>query len=192
MPTIAYFGYGSLVNLATLQTPYISAHRARLRGWKRTWLSRPKIANSYAPIDGLAFLSVEPCEQTVIEGVVIVDHHTSLPDIDRREALYDRVELDRQSVEFVDEPDLAQEHDVFLYVAQRPPANGDSRILRSYLDVVMRGYHHHFGEAGVREFVRTTANFGCEIHEDRHEPIYPRSIDIAETEASIFDRHLIT
>ena len=87
---IAYFGYGSLVNLETLQTPYISAHRARLTGWRRAWLARPKIPGGYAPISGLAFLSAERCENTTIEGIVVVDQRSSLPSLDQREALYDR------------------------------------------------------------------------------------------------------
>ena len=190
--TIAYFGYGSLVNLATLQTPYISAHRARLHGWKRAWLSRPKIVGSYAPIEGLAFLSVEPCEDSIIEGMVIVDHHSSLPDLDKREVLFERVALERGSVEFLDDRTLADEHDVFTYVAQQPKANQQARILRSYLDVVMRGYHHQFGETGVRDFIQSTANFDCLIHEDRDKPVYPRSIPLEDSEALLYDSLLPT
>ena len=189
-PTIAYFGYGSLVNLETLQTPYISAHRARLSGWKRTWLKRPKVPGSFAPIDGLAFLSVEPCPHTQIEGIVIVDHHTSLDALDRREALYNRHALDHACIEFLDDNPLAKNDGLFLYAAQEPPAGRDARILRSYLDVVMRGYHGHFGEQGVQRFISTTENFDCPIHEDRHKPVYPRSVSLQDHEAELFDRHL--
>lgn len=189
--TIAYFGYGSLVNLETLQTPYISAHRARLRGWKRTWLKRPKVPGSFAPIEGLAFLSVEPCPNTAIDGIVIVDRHTSLPTLDQREALYSRHTLDHGAMDFLDENPLSAGDGLFLYAAQEPPAGSDARILRSYLDVVMRGYHGHFGEQGVQRFISSTENFDCPIHEDRHDPVYPRSIILHDHEAELFDRHLI-
>ncbi|MEP0942374.1 MAG: gamma-glutamylcyclotransferase family protein [Rhizobiaceae bacterium] len=187
---IAYFGYGSLVNLETLQTPYLSAHPARLKGWKRSWKARPKVAGSFAPIEGLAFLSVEPCEQTTIEGMVIVDHHASLPDLDEREALYDRTKLDHASVEFIEDSPLHPEQPLFVYVAQPEAGNAQARILRSYLDVVLRGFHGHFGEQGIERFIDTTANFDWPIHEDRHEPVYPRAISVHDHEVSLFERHL--
>lgn len=187
---IAYFGYGSLVNLETLQTPYVSAHPARLKGWKRTWKARPKIAGSFAPIEGLAFLSVEPCPQTVIEGMVIVDHHASLPALDKREALYNRTHLDHGSVEFVDDNPLDPDQALFVYVAQPEAEDRQARILRSYLDVVMRGFHGHFGEQGIERFISTTANFDWPIHEDRHDPVYPRSISVLDHEVGLFERHL--
>lgn len=189
---IAYFGYGSLVNLETLQTPYLSAHPARLKGWKRTWKARPKVAGSFAPIEGLAFLSVEPCPDTTIEGMVIVDHHASLPALDKREALYDRTSLNHASVEFVDDNPLQPDQDLFVYVAQPEATNNEARILRSYLDVVLRGFHGHFGEQGIEKFIKTTANFDWPIFEDRHEPVYPRAISVMENEVHLFERHLPT
>ncbi len=203
---IAYFGYGSLVNLETLKTPYLSAHRARLTGWKRRWLSRPKNVNGFAPIEGLAFLSVEPCPDTIIDGMIIVDHRSSLPSLDEREVLYDRLPIQLQQLEFLDDNPLhgsgnggnvngrndgdLQEDGLFLYAARQPAAGPQARILRSYLDVVMRGYHGHFGEDGIRRFIDTTENFDCGILEDRHEPIYPRSITVQQAEVDLFARHV--
>ncbi len=189
---IAYFGYGSLVNLETLQTPYVSAHPARLKGWKRAWKARPKVTGSFAPVEGLAFLSVEPCPQTTIEGMVIIDHRASLPALDKREALYDRAALAHNDVEFVDHNPLSPDQDLFLYVAQPNATDATARILRSYLDVVLRGFHGHFGEQGIERFVNTTANFDWPIHEDRHDPVYPRAISVGETEVNLFDRHIPT
>ena len=103
---IAYFGYGSLVNLGSLRTPFISAHRASLRGWQRAWLARPRVENgvanrvensvenSFTPTDGLAFLSVVPAPDAVIDGLVITDHTSSLAALDEREVLYTRVNID--------------------------------------------------------------------------------------------------
>ena len=185
---IAYFGYGSLVNLATLRTPYLSAHRARLSGWRRRWLSRPKVANGYAPIDGLAFLSVEPDPDTTIDGMVIIDHRGSLPSLDEREALYERKLLQRIDLEFLDGNSIEPDTETYLYVAQHPAAELNARILRSYLDAVMQGYHDHFGEAGVQDFINTTHNPGCSVYEDRHEPLYPRSVVLEDSQRELFDR----
>lgn len=188
--TIAYFGYGSLVNLASLRTPYISAHRARLTGWGRTWLARPKVEGSFAAIDGLAFLSAEKSPRTTIEGLVIIDHRSSLASLDEREALYDRHTLQRSDVEFLDDDPLEAGADLFLYVAQPPAQKMKANILQSYLDVVMQGYHGHFGEAGVEAFVQTTSNFDCPILPDRDQPLYPRSVELSAEEITLYGSKL--
>ena len=183
---IAYFGYGSLVNLDTLRTPYISVHRARLKGWRRVWLSRPKLPDDFAPDNNVALLSVEPDKNSTIEGLIITDHKSSLPSLDEREALYDRVNLKRSNLHFLDGDPLKTDEEVYLYVAQYPPAENKTQILRSYLDAVMQGYLTQFSEEGVRSFMATTANFDCEILEDRASPIYPRAVALSAEEQELF------
>ncbi len=185
--TIAYFGYGSLVNLDTLRTPYISAHRARLKGWQRRWLARPKVENSFAPIEGLAFLSAEKCEDVEIDGIVIVDHRTSLVSLDEREALYDRLSVDHSSITFLDDNPLGDETELFIYSAQEPAASDEAFIIRSYLDAVMQGYRTHFGDDGVINFVRSTAGFDTPIRDDRNEPLYPRAVNLSQDELEYFN-----
>jgi len=186
---VAYLGYGSLVNLETLRTPYISARRAKLSGWRRTWLSRPAVEGSFSPIEGLAFLSVEPAAGCEIEGLIITDHRSSLPSLDEREALYDRTAIEHQAVSFPDHDPIDQKTDLYVYVAQEAPAGQEARILRSYLDAVMVGYHDHFGEDGVARFVQTTANFDCAIFEDRDQPLYPRAIELSDEQCAMIERH---
>ncbi len=181
---IAYFGYGSLVNLKSLRTPYISAHRVSLKGWKRVWLARPKVEGSFAASDGLAFLSVVADADAEIDGLLITDHASSLASLDEREALYSRVALSAESLHHHDE--RIEPADQFLYVADQPPAQQNAYILRSYLDVVMQGYLTHFGEPGVERFMQTTLNFDCEIREDREQPQYPRSTQLTAAEKSLF------
>lgn len=182
--TIAYFGYGSLVNLGSLRTPYISAHRATLRGWKRVWLARPKVQNSFAVTDGLAFLSVVADTDAQIDGMVITDHESSLPALDEREALYSRVSIVTDDLSYHDEPCAVTQQ--FLYEADEPPARDGAEILRSYLDVVMQGYLGHFGEDGLQRFINTTLNFDCAIREDRDDPLYPRATTLTVEEKRVF------
>ncbi len=186
--TISYFGYGSLVNLETLQTPYISARPAILDGWKRVWLSRPKLEGSFAPYSGLAFLSVKPSQNTRIEGMIVQDSSSSLPSLDEREALYDRVKLPNDAVQLSDAASIDAGKS-YLYVAQPQPPELEAppKILRSYLDVVFQGYLHHFGEGALSRFVETTDNFGLQVLEDRNAPIYPRSVTCSGAELNIFD-----
>jgi len=185
--TIAYFGYGSLVNLGSLRTPFISAHRATLKGWQRKWLSRPAEPNSFATREGLAFLSVVKAQNAEIDGMLITDHSNSLASLDEREHLYSRVAIDTTDMHLHDENIDIQER--FLYVADEHPAdeqNSNTKILRSYLDVVMQGYHEHFGVEGVKRFYATTQNFELEILEDRDQPLYPRATALTDEEKSIF------
>ena len=182
--TIAYFGYGSLVNLGSLRTPYISAHRATLKGWKRCWLSRPKVAGSFASDDGLAFLSVVADAGAEIDGLVIIDHTSSLAALDEREVMYSRTDIPLGALQFHDETPEADNH--FLYVADQPVATQQSHILRSYLDVVMQGYLQQFGEDGVQRFVDSTLNFDIPIREDREVPLYPRATRLGDEESRFF------
>ena len=184
--TIAYFGYGSLVNLESLRTPYISAHRATVKGWKRIWLARPYEPDSFAASEGLAFLSVTRAPGSTIDGMIIKDHACSLESLDKRESLYSRVNLDSNTIKFHDS-DCKTRHQ-FLYVADDHPADKKSRILRSYLDVVMQGYYYHFGIKGLEDFFATTLNFDLEIQEDRKDPLYPRATRLTAEETEVFAR----
>ena len=187
--TIAYFGYGSLVNLGSLRTPYISAHRATLKGWQRKWLSRPAEPGSFATREGLAFLSVVKSADSEIDGMLITDHSSSLASLDKREALYSRVTIDAVDMHMHDEDlDIPER---FLYVADELPIvenSGETKILRSYLDVVMQGYLNHFGVEGIKRFYATTQNFELSILEDRKQPLYPRATTLTDEEKSIFSR----
>lgn len=183
---IAYFGYGSLVNLGSLRTPYISAHRVTLQGWKRIWLSRPKEADSFASLEGLAFLSVTAAPNAKIDGMLITDHTSSLVSLDERESLYSRVRLKSDDLQHHDEP--VNTNGEFLYVADEHPAHKKAKILRSYLDVVMQGYHQHFGVEGIERFFATTLNFELDILEDRDNPLYPRATSLNDEEVKLFSK----
>jgi len=183
--TIAYFGYGSLVNLTSLRTPYISAHKVTLKGWNRIWLSRPKETGSFASLEGLAFLSVISTPDSEIEGMLITDHASSLPSLDERESLYSRVTLNHSDLRHHDKGIELSEQ--FLYVADEYPAHPQAKILRSYLDVVMQGYLHHFGIEGLENFFQTTRNFDLDILEDRDKPLYPRATELNADEKAIFE-----
>ncbi|MEM8750267.1 MAG: gamma-glutamylcyclotransferase family protein [Pseudomonadota bacterium] len=192
--TIAYFGFGSLVNLNTLTTPYIAAHRAKLDGWRRVWLPRPSTApHILAGMPPLAFLSAEPSPGIIIDGMVVVDHAASLPALDLREVMYKRTPIGTGSLTALDENAgaLQARSDLFLYVAEQE-ADPDSveprpSILRSYLDAVFQGFLHNFGDEALERFVFTTRNFHLPVLEDRDNPIYPRHVTLSRREKIRFD-----
>jgi len=185
---ISYFGYGSLVNLNTLRTPYIDAIPAQLSGWRRLWVVRPPTDDVGTEDGAIAFLSVERHRETTIQGMVVLDYESSLPSLDQRESLYDRHKVEKKHLEGIDRSEWNETADVFVYV-HKPAlkAKKVSFILRSYLDAVSQGFLAHFGEEGVWNFKRTTQNFHFPILEDRDSPIYPRPVELSRAEESMFD-----
>lgn len=188
---IGYFGYGSLVNRATLRTEIVAAYPARLSGYRRVWRPRPAHAPKFGGI-GPAVLTSEQDEGAAIDGLLVIDRLENLPDVDERENLYRRNVITSGDLAFTGAaPDL--DFPLFVYERNYQPEEGaePSPILRSYLDAVMQGFLVEFGEAGLKRFVTETAGFDLPIHEDRGEPVYPRSVAIAAAEADIFNEMLL-
>lgn len=180
---IAYFGYGSLVCRKTHRTEIVAAHPARLHGWRREWRPRPDMPGFPA-----ALLSVRREAGTICDGLLVLDQAENLAAIDRREARYERVELPREAVEC--DAELPASCPIYLYVAEThiPPHPEPPRILQSYLDAVLQGFHAEHGEDGVHRFLSETDGFAIAIHADRHAPIYPRAVALTPQEVRLFDR----
>ncbi len=179
---VAYFGYGSLVNRATLRTDYVSAMPARLKGWRRLWRPRPDMPGFPA-----ALLTVEADATAICDGLLIFERRENLAAVDQREARYDRVPVSREALDT--KSDLPDDFEGYVYVAQRelPPHPQPPMILQSYLDAVMQGFLVEHGEAGLRRFVTETGEFHIPVQRDRDDPIYPRSVVLSEEERSLFD-----
>jgi hypothetical protein len=201
---VGYFGYGSLVNRATLRTEILAAIPARLNGWRRTWRPRPLMDADTMAETALAgagsvvpsLLSAHRAEEASIDGVLIIDLAVNLPVIDTREFRYHRrditlaelsLDIERAERETGLRLDAATRLHVYEARTEHPGADGPSPILRSYLDAVMQGFLHAFGEEGVHRFVAETEAFHLPIHEDRHEPLYPRAVSLTATETELFD-----
>ncbi len=181
---IAYFGYGSLVNRATHQTDIADFSKVRLKGWRRQWLSRLR-----ADIGPVAMLSVVPDMQCEIEGLVVTDHAHNLPAVDAREIRYNRQVLQADDLKYINGGN-GNNIPVNIYVAKPVETVGTQikgRILRSYLDAVMQGYHNKFGRDGLHRFVQTTSNFDVGVREDRANPFYPRPVTTTAKERALFD-----
>ena len=178
---VSYFGYGSLVNRATLRTRFLAIRRAEVRGWRRFWLPRRDPAEA-------AVLSVRREAGHVTEGVVVYDLADHLPLVDEREAGYHRRAVDPADIRIEAAPELAAP--LYLYEAIRDgetAADTGSVILQSYLDAVMQGFLSLHGEAGLRRFMEETEGFETDILPDRADPRYPRAVALSEGEAGLFD-----
>ena len=160
----AFFGYGSLVNTRTHD---FTGTKATLTGWRRTWCpTQHRTA---------AFLSVLPCEETTLWGLTAPVPDGDWEALDEREAHYDRV-------------DVSPQFEETTVVYSVPEPNIDRALPRtiwlSYLDVVLQGYLHQYGEAGPTHFMDTTDGWEIGVTNDRATPQYSRaqSLTARETE----------
>lgn len=182
----AYFGYGSLVNRATHRTNILGAVQASVRGWRRHWQARPDDS-----AESIALLSVkaEDDPDHRLPGLLVFDRMENLASLDAREAGYDRRVLDGDLIEI--EGGSRFDGQIYIYEA-RPPARPQHlhSILQSYLDAVLQGFLHEYGEAEVRRFVTDTHAFDTPILRDRHQPLYPRPVQLEAAQRAFIDATL--
>ena len=101
----ALVGYGSLLSLPSLERtlgrkydgPFL---RCAVRGWRRTWdAAMPnktfytETSNGRMVPEGILYLNVRRDPTTSINGVVFVVNQEELAAYDRRESIYDRVDV---------------------------------------------------------------------------------------------------
>lgn len=150
-----FFGYGSLVNLATHNYPQVEP--ATLKGWRRVWkhhLDTP-----------VAFLSVEQ-HGTTLHGITAAVPNADWAALDEREHAYLRRDVSDQ----FNSPTAVYEGNP----ERIAPAGSDHPILLSYLDVVIGGYATLMGPDGPAHFFETTSDW-APVLDDRAAPQYPRA-----------------
>jgi len=163
----SFFGYGSLVNTRTHTYGGATGH---LVGWRRCWCpvaARPA-----------AFLSVLPDAGTTLLGLVAPVPNQDWDALDRREAQYQRIDVSDQ----FEGPTV-----VYSVPKTRVEPKLERTIWLSYLDVVLQGYLHQFGEAGPQHFMETTDGWDIGITNDRAKPHYPRAQQLSVAETALVD-----
>lgn len=169
----AFFGYGSLVNIATHD--YTTPVPATLTGWRRIWQTTTR--------RDTAFLSVTRDASAQIDGLIARVPDADWAALDRREAAYFRIDVTQtlstlqQTMIYKVQPDVLDPKD-------------EGGILLSYLDVVVQGYLNVFGAEGVARFFATTDSWERQIIDDRNTPRYPRHQPLSEAERALVDKHL--
>lgn len=168
-----FFGYGSLVNLATHQ--YKNPRKATVSGWRREWV--------YSAKREVSFLSVVKDPDISIQGLIADVTDIGWDALDIREAAYNRFELAQTS----------GCHGVQIYIANPlhiGPKSQDRPILLSYLDCVVQGFLTQFGPQGVAAFFESTSGWDRPIKNDRNKPIYPRAQALTKNEIHLVNGHL--
>lgn len=168
------FGYGSLVNRATLP-PVLDAWPATVTGWRRAWK-----ASSKTPRGGVCALSVHEGEGA-IEGFVLRFEETEWPTIAQREYRYDPLTVDIGG------------DDVTLFRAKAEIdryGSSSNPISMTYLETTLQGFLHEFGEEGLFRFMDSTDGWHVPILDDRANPRYPRAQLLSNAERQLVDEAL--
>ncbi len=170
-----FFGYGSLVNLATHD--YADPRPARLLGWRRIW--------RHTDLRPAAFLSVERAAGVEIEGITAGVPGADWAALDAREYAYIRRDVSHEVT-----PSHG-ETAVYEVEASRLVAPDVAHpILLSYLDVVVQGFLRVHGADGAARFFATTSGWQAPILNDRHAPRYPRAQTLSAAETATVDQAL--
>lgn len=172
-----FFGYGSLVNQSTHSYP--NARHATLKGWRRAWVR--------TDAREVVFLTAVPAVGHQIDGLIAAVPDADWNALDARESGYQRISSDGK-VTHVGGPVSAIAH--YAVDPGDMRSDGPHVILLSYLDVVVQGYLHEFGPAGVQAFFDTTDGWDTTIHNDRAAPVYPRAQALSAEETALVDQHL--
>ncbi|MEJ8562976.1 gamma-glutamylcyclotransferase [Yoonia sp. GPGPB17] len=172
----AFFGYGSLVNLAT--HTYDDPRPAVLHGWRRIW-QRTNLRKA-------AYLSVVPCAQTALHGVVARVPGADWAALDQREAAYQRHDVSQT----IQHDGVIAPTAVYQVRAEHVAKAEGHPILLSYVDVVVQGYLRVHGDEGVAHFFETTDGWDAPVLDDRADPIYPRHQTLSAAERALTDHHL--
>lgn len=173
-----FFGYGSLVNLATHDFP--DPRPAQLKGWRRAW--------RHTDLRPVAFLTAIPDPDAEIDGMIAHVPQNDWAALDKREWAYDRIPATRSVTHPLKHPvDIA----VYAVPADRQSARADKHpLLLSYLDVVVQGYLRAFGPDGADRFFATTDGWETPVLNDRDAPRYPRHQHLSADEISFIDDRL--
>jgi hypothetical protein len=169
--TVAYFGYGSLVNELTW-LPSERRHPKRrpveVQNWSREWrhcVETPR---------GCVLTAIEQAGSR-IQGLLILCDAADLAQVDAREAGYERVALRRQDVL---SPVSHLPEKLYIYKskpAHYQPGGADYPIWFSYAEAVLHGFMSVFKTEGVDAFIGSTNGWSAPVIDDRDNPRYRRS-----------------
>lgn len=171
-----FFGYGSLANRKTHAYP--QAQKATLRNWRRTWVR--------TDLREVVFLSIHPAPGHSIDGLIAAVPGADWAALDAREAGYTRFAATDHIAHNSDASEIA----AYQIPNDRLRRDGSHCMLLSYLDVVVQGFLHEFGQEGAEAFFATTDNWDTPVHDDRGAPLYSRAQDLTRHEQKRVDQLL--
>ena len=196
------FGYGSLIeNESRTRTTKnaIKVYPAYVVGYKRGWFARVNVPGLTTTF--LGCIKSESLNNKV-NGVIYEIHKNDLPDLDRRENNYTRVEIRHSDIKLLANLNLNLNDKVFVYLNEgisddnmlQYLPNKDFPIVQSYVDICINGCieieetYPQAKEVGYIEmFISETYYWSEYWANDR---IYPRRPFIYRPNAYTIDAHL--
>jgi muconolactone delta-isomerase len=175
MTVYYFFGYGSLVNRGT--HVYAPTQKLHVHGWRRLWR---QVSDHPA-----ALLSVVPDAHSAIDGLLAPVPNNDWAALDIREQGYHRLPLQPSAL-----PQAQRTANIAIYSVPASRADAAPQthpILLSYLDVVLKGYLHEFGQPGVDAFLNSTDGWDRPVLDDRATPRYPRHQRLDDRERAVVD-----
>ncbi len=156
------------------------AQTATLKGWRRIW--------RHTNLRKLAYLTVIPDEQGIIDGLIAPVPGDDWAALDLREAAYDRL-----PAAHLISHDLDHQPEIAVYAipdGRHVAPSAEHPVLLSYIDVVTQGYLREFGEEGAARFFITTGGWDMPVLDDRAAPVYPRHQSLSHAETAFVDDQL--
>jgi len=185
-------GYGSLINLQSLRRtlPQIGySLPVRVHGFKREWNAREDVTVSFST----TYLGITIDKKSSFNGVIFEIEESELERMDAREFLYDRKEVNKDSIEILGGDFCLNETEkVWIYVTKTPKeVIREFPLIQSYVDVCVFGcleIEEEFSLQGfAKEFLNSTYSWSVHWINDR---VYPRSPHIYQPRAFKIDELL--
>lgn len=172
------FGYGSLVNSATLPAG-VGLQRGSITGWVRQWRN-PRIVSTGT----ICGLTVARRHGIVLQGAVFQADSELETSLSIREG---EDELVREGVTLLDSGSTLTA-DLFVTPTSKLVwANDDCPICVSYLDCILQGFLRLYDRLGVENFLDSSEGWHLPLCHDREEPRYPRAIMLDPSERALID-----
>jgi len=185
-------GYGSLLKRASLNRTLPQVKEIEviyLKNYKRSWSANENITPTLAT----TYLGIKKCDDSKMNAIIFEVEKDFLKLLDKREFLYDRVEVQVNDIEFITSKfEITEKDTIWIYLTTNPhKPSKKTPIIQSYIDTCIAGaleIEQEFKmENFAKDFIEMTDDWSEHWVNDR---IYPRAPHIHEPEAYVIDKLL--
>ena len=153
-------GYGSLLKRASLNRTLPQVKEIEpiyLKNYKRSWNANENITPTLAT----TYLGINKCDDSKMNAIIFELERDFLELLDKREFLYDRVEVALIDIEFTTSKfEISEEDKIWFYLTTNPyKPSSENPIIQSYVDTCIAGAFEIESEFGIENF----ANFFIEM-----------------------------
>lgn len=182
-------GYGSLLKRSSLNRTLPQVEEIKpiyLHNYKRSWNANEDMTPTLAT----TYLGINEESGSKFNAIIFELENIFLDVLDKREFLYDRVEVDSIDIEFIKSNfDLKKEDKIWIYLTKNPnKPSSKLPIIQSYVDTCISGAYEIEQDFNIlnfaKDFVTSTDKWSKYWVNDR---IYPRAPHIYQPDAYRID-----